>query len=169
MNEEPLTWANDSDDTDVSPIITAYCADHPPVNHAIYLHSSKHGMEVSGEHGAGAGTIYNLLAIAVKTIIEKFESEGHPIDLIEYYGLVPRTEIAYQRLFDLFLKRDYVRVGRQHIMKRRVFEGLKARFPSFASHQSEAEASHAERLSQLKAERRQLRRIFSLFRQPPGA
>lgn len=139
----------------------------------ILFSSTKHGMGLPNVHGTGANQIYNLVAIAIKKIMDKFEQEGNPLNLIKYFGVRDYTDVIYQRLFNQFLKNNYIRVHEDYIMKKTIFDALAKETRNLHFVQGEEEALHNMKIDDLKKQRAEDRRDKlarqSRFFNPPNS
>ena len=139
-------------------ILDLYARKFHPNYFEILFSSTKHHMNLSNVHGQAASVIYNFVAIAIKKMMEKFEQEGNPMNLINYFGVRKYTAVIYQRLFDMFLKNDYLRVHEDYIMKKTIFNEIANEARNLHIVQAEEEALHNKKIEDIKKNKAEERR-----------
>lgn len=118
-------------------------------------------LNITGEAGAKATTIYNGLLIFIRKVMEAQEKLGTPIEALQFSAMEPEMMPIYERFFRMFLSESFVRYNNKLLISKKTIEKMKSQNPAQAEEidlqiQSAQSAQQAEieRIRQQKTKQR---------------
>ena len=102
-------------------------------------------------YGYKAIKIYNYMVISIKKLINQIETKGDPVNIISYSAYATNTEPLYDKLFKKFLSEKYIRVSRNSIMKKEIYNMLAHEDEEIKNYQQNVQLKHQDILNFAKS------------------
>lgn len=141
-----------------------YPPNMPPFQYEITLQnkSTYLSFDLKNLYGFKAIKIYNYMVLAIKKIIHELESKGNPVNIISYSAFDTSTEPLYDKLFKQFLGDKYIRVSRNSVMKKEIFDIVAHQNDEIKNYQQEVQTKHQEKIQaakQTQSDKREMRKL----------
>ena len=102
-------------------------------------------------YGYKAIKIYNYMVISIKKLINQIEAKGDPVNIISYSAYDTNTEPLYDKLFKKFLSEKYIRVSKNSLMKKEIYNMLAHEDEEIKNYQQNVQLKHQDILNFAKS------------------